>query len=85
MPDGDDPATIDLDTAIHMRPQEFETAIRLMNDPRFNGRTFEGVPPPDPGHDWVDDLGRTYDQMGDGKPANTARKPLSLSRSINTC
>ncbi|MSQ48572.1 MAG: hypothetical protein EXR78_09375 [Deltaproteobacteria bacterium] len=49
------------------RPAEQRTAKRLADDhPEFDGRTFEAPPPPDPGHDWVDDLGRKYDAMGDG-------------------
>jgi hypothetical protein len=43
------------------------TAERLAAQyPEFDGRTFDAPPPPDPGYDWVDDLGRTYDAMGDG-------------------
>jgi hypothetical protein len=53
------------------RPAEAKTAERLAAEhppehPEFNGRTFEAPPSPDPGYDWKDDLGRTYDAMGDG-------------------
>lgn len=66
---GSVPATVDSATAGYMRPQELASAQRLIEDPRFDGRIFQGVAPPDPGHDWIDDLGRTYDQMGDGTRA----------------
>jgi hypothetical protein len=62
------PAKLDPDmTAI--RPAEQATAARLADDPRFDGRTFHAAPQPDPGYDWVDDLGRTYDALGDGTKA----------------
>lgn len=61
------PARLDDSFAQHSRPAERATAQRLADDhPEFDGRTFEAPPPPDPGHDWVDDLGRTYDALGDG-------------------
>jgi hypothetical protein len=53
--------------AQNARPAEQQTAQRLADsDPEFNGRTFTAPPPPDPGYDWTDDLGNTYDAMGDG-------------------
>lgn len=58
------------------RRAEQATALRLADNPDFDGRVFSGVPPPDPGHDWVDDLGRTYDALGDG----TTAKYLDLER-----
>ena len=50
----------------NLRPSEQATAGRLLNDADFEGRTFTAAPQPDPGYDWVDDLNRTYDAMGDG-------------------
>ncbi|MFD7846104.1 hypothetical protein ACFV4K_24565 [Nocardia sp. NPDC059764] len=50
----------------YLRPNELETAKRLADDPKFAGRTFESPPPPDPGYDWYDDLGRKYDALGRG-------------------
>jgi hypothetical protein len=52
------------------RPAEFQTAQRLASQyPEFDGRTFTAAPKPDPGYDWTDDLGRTYDAVGDGTRA----------------
>jgi hypothetical protein len=48
------------------RPAEQSTARRLADNPDFDGRTFKGIPGRDPGYDWVDDLGRKYDALGDG-------------------
>jgi hypothetical protein len=60
------PAKLAEEFATRARPAEVRTAERLAERPEFDGRTFEAPPPPDPGYDWVDDLGRTYDAMGDG-------------------
>jgi hypothetical protein len=61
------PAQIDWTMARYARPAEQATAKRLADAyPEFNGRTFTAPPPPDPGYDWMDDLGQTYDAMGDG-------------------
>jgi hypothetical protein len=61
------PAVLDPSMPQNLRPAELQTAQRLASAyPEFNGRTFKAPPPPDPGHDWVDDLNRTYDAMGDG-------------------
>jgi hypothetical protein len=62
------PAKLDPDM-VTIRPAEQATAARLADDPRFDGRTFHASPRPDPGYDWVDDLGRTYDSLGDGTKA----------------
>ena len=59
------PAKLDASMSL-ARPAERATAARLSADGAFTGRTFKGVPPPDPGYDWIDDLGRTYDALGDG-------------------
>jgi ribosomal protein S15P/S13E len=65
------PATLDPSMAANARPAEQLTAKRLADGyPEFNGRTFKAPPPPDPGYDWADDLGRTYDAMGDGTKSN---------------
>jgi hypothetical protein len=64
-----EPAKLDESMGQHARPAEQATAQRLADNPDFNGRTFTAPPPPDPGYDWVDDLGRTYDAMGDGTKA----------------
>jgi hypothetical protein len=64
-----DAAKLDESMGRHARPAEQATAQRLADNPDFNGRTFTAPPPPDPGYDWVDDLGRTYDAMGDGTKA----------------
>ena len=59
------------------RPAEQRTAKRLAEQhPEFDGRKFDTPPPPDPGYDWVDDLGRKYDAMGDG----TASKHFKLDQ-----
>jgi hypothetical protein len=50
----------------HAKLAEQRTAQRLTDHPNFDGRTFKGVPGKDPGYDWVDDLGRKYDALGDG-------------------
>jgi hypothetical protein len=61
------PAKLDSSIAKYARPSEQLTAQRLSDTfPEFNGRTFEAPPPPDPGYDWTDNLGNTYDAMGDG-------------------
>jgi Domain of unknown function (DUF4157) len=60
-----EPAKLDASMAT-ARPAEQATAGRVSAKPEFNGRTFRGPPPPDPGFDWIDDLGRTFDAMGDG-------------------
>ena len=64
------PAVLDPSITKYAKRPEQLTAKRLAEGfPEFNGRTFKGVPPPDPGYDWTDDLGRTYDAMGDGTTA----------------
>jgi hypothetical protein len=64
------PAKLGSSIAENARPAEQRTAQRLADGhAEFNGRTFEAPPPPDPGYDWTDDLGRTYDAMGDGTKA----------------
>lgn len=69
-PAADEPAKLDEPSfANHARPSERATAERVAARPEFKGRTFRAPPPPDPGFDWVDDLGRTYDAMGDGMKA----------------
>jgi len=60
------PAKLAEGFAERARPAEVRTAERLTTNPEFDGRTFDAPPPPDPGYDWTDDLGRTYDAMGDG-------------------
>jgi hypothetical protein len=75
------PAQLDTSTPF-TEPAERATAVRLADDPRFAGRVFSAPPPPDPGYDWVDDLGRTYDAMGDGTKAKYLRLP-SFTRSID--
>jgi hypothetical protein len=60
------PAKLAEGFAERARPAEVKTAERLTTNPEFDGRTFDAPPPPDPGYDWTDDLGRTYDAMGDG-------------------
>jgi hypothetical protein len=62
------PAKLD-DSMRHAKEAEQRTAQRLTDNPDFDGRTFKGIPGKDPGHDWVDDLGRTYDAVGDGTKA----------------
>lgn len=62
------PAVLDSSMA-NARPAEQRTAARVADDPQFDGRTFSAPPPPDPGHDWTDDQGRTYDALGDGSKA----------------
>ncbi|QRK11627.1 hypothetical protein JQX13_17070 [Archangium violaceum] len=59
------PARLD-ESMRHARPAEQRTAQRLADDPDFDGRTFKGIEGKDPGYDWVDDLGRKYDALGDG-------------------
>jgi hypothetical protein len=61
----DEPAKLDASMA-NARPAEQATAGRVAAKPEFKGRTFHAPPPPDPGYDWLDDLGRTFDAMGDG-------------------
>ena len=61
----DEPAKLDASMAT-ARPAEQATAGRVATKAEFKGRTFHAPPPPDPGFDWMDDLGRTYDAMGDG-------------------
>jgi hypothetical protein len=69
-PEVDEPAKLDEDSfARHSKPAERATAERISARPEFKGRSFRAPPPPDPGFDWVDDLGRTYDAMGDGTKA----------------
>jgi hypothetical protein len=66
----DEPAKLDEPSfASHAKPAERATAERIAARPEFKGRRFRAPPPPDPGFDWVDDLGRTYDAMGDGTKA----------------
>jgi hypothetical protein len=61
------PATLGESIGKYARPAEQRAAKRLADGhPEFDGRTFEAPPPPDPDYDWIDDLGRTYDAMGDG-------------------
>jgi hypothetical protein len=61
----DEPAKLDASMAT-ARPAEQATAGRVAAKAEFKGRTFHAPPPPDPGFDWMDDLGRTFDAMGDG-------------------
>lgn len=78
------PGAAGLDPSMrHARPQEQRTAARLTDDPRFDGRTFHGEPPPDPGHDWRDDQGRTYDALGDGTKSQYFRLD-QFTRSIDS-
>jgi len=66
----DEPAKLDeASFASNAKPAERATAARVTARPEFKGRTFRAPPPPDPGFDWSDDLGRTYDAMGDGTKA----------------
>jgi hypothetical protein len=45
-------------------------AILVLTEPGANPTGVDiAPPPPDPGVDWVDDMGRTYDAMGDGTKA----------------
>jgi hypothetical protein len=61
------PAELGESIGKYARPAEQRTAKRLADRyPEFDGRTFEAPPPPDPGYDWIDDLGRKYDALGDG-------------------
>lgn len=60
-----EPAKLDPSMAT-ARPAEQATAGRVASRAEFRGRTFKAPPPPDPGFDWIDDLGRTFDAMGDG-------------------
>ena len=46
-----------------LRPAEQASLSRLAQLPEFASRTFSTAP--SPAVDWVDDLGRTYDQIGD--------------------
>lgn len=63
-------ARLDESMAKYARPAEQRTAERLATThPEFDGLTFKAPPPPDPGHDWYDNLGRKYDAMGDGTKA----------------
>jgi hypothetical protein len=62
----DDVAKIDEPSFVHARPAERLTAERVATRAEFRGRAFRALPPPDPGFDWIDDLGRTFDAMGDG-------------------
>jgi hypothetical protein len=52
--------------ANNAKPPEWVTAERVAARPEFKGRTFRAPPRPDPGFDWIDDLGRTFDAMRDG-------------------
>ena len=61
----DEPAKLDASMS-SARPAEQATAGRVAAKAEFKGRTFRAPPPPDPGFDWIDDLGRTFDAMGDG-------------------
>ncbi|HEX8112343.1 MAG TPA: DUF4157 domain-containing protein [Kofleriaceae bacterium] len=61
----DEPAKLDASMST-ARPAEQATAGRVAAKAEFKGRTFHAPPPPDPGFDWMDDLGRTFDAMGDG-------------------
>jgi hypothetical protein len=77
------PAILDPSMAQYARPAEVLTAQRLAAQyPEFNGRTFKAPPPPDPGYDWTDDAGRTYDAMGDGTRSSFF-KISEFIRSIN--
>lgn len=65
-PPARNPARLSESFAKRARPAEVRTAERLTQQPEFDGRTFDAPPPPDPGYDWTDDKGHTYDAMGDG-------------------
>lgn len=66
-PAENEPAKVDeASFASNAKPPERVTAGRVAARPEFKGRTFRAPPRPDPGFDWVDDLGRTFDAMGDG-------------------
>ncbi|HWO25152.1 MAG TPA: DUF4157 domain-containing protein [Kofleriaceae bacterium] len=62
-------AILDDSIAKHAKPAEQATAGRVAKQSQFKGRKFAAPPPPDPGFDWIDDLGRTFDAMGDGTKA----------------
>ena len=66
------PAHLNPSTPFTRRAERL-TAQRLADNPAFDGRVFSAPAPPDPGYDWVDDLGRTYDAMGDGTRAEYFR------------
>jgi hypothetical protein len=69
-PTPEDHAQIDeASFANNAKPPERVTAGRVAARPELKGRVFRAPPAPDPGYDWVDDLGRTYDAMGDGTTA----------------
>jgi hypothetical protein len=73
----DQPAKLDeLSFAANAKGPERVTAERVAARAEFKGRTFRAPPSPDPGFDWVDDLGRTFDAMGDG----TKSKYFQLDR-----
>lgn len=76
------PATLD-ETMQYARAAEQRTAKRLMDNPAFDGRTFKGIKGPDPGHDWIDDLGRRYDALGDGTKSQYF-KPDQFTKSIDS-
>lgn len=57
------PAVLD-DSMKGIRASEQATAKRLADRPEFSGRTFRK--PKNGEADWEDDLGRTYDALGDG-------------------
>jgi hypothetical protein len=61
----DGPAKLDAPMS-SARPSEQATAERVAAMSKFKGRTFRAPPPPDPGFDWIDDLGQTFDALGDG-------------------
>ena len=63
-----EPAELNSDSfSSYARPSEQATAERLAESHReFDGEIFEAAPAPDPGYDWTDSSGRTYDAMGDG-------------------
>jgi hypothetical protein len=66
-PAADEPAKLDDASFTNSaKPPERVTVQRIAARPEFKGRTFRAPPPPDPGFDWMDDLGRTFDAMGDG-------------------
>jgi hypothetical protein len=63
----DEPAKLDEPSfANNAKLPERVTAERVAARPEFKGRTFRAPRRPDPGFDWIDDLGRTFDAMGDG-------------------
>lgn len=69
-PTADEPAKLDEPSFTnYAKPPERATAERIAARPEFKGRRFRVPPPPDPGFDWIDDLGRTFDAMGDGTTA----------------